>query len=91
MLTQIPTPASRLAPTPTAGRAGKGKSGAVGRGLRARGGKQDAGVMRMRIGVKALMGLDESAHVADGWNSEEMKFQLAFIVWPALIGLSMAV
>ena len=61
MSTQIPSPASRLAPTPTAGTAGKGKSGAVGR---TRGGMQDAGVMRMTM---------------------------AFIVWPALIGLSMAV
>ena len=87
---QIPSPASRLAPIPTAGGAGKGKSGAVGRGLRARGGMQDAGVMRMKIGVKALMGLDGSAHF-NRWNSEEMKFRLAFIVWPALIGLSMAV
>ena len=62
----------------------------MGRGLRARGGMQDAGVMRMRIGAKVLMGLDASTHV-NGWNSEEMKNRLAFIVWPALIGLSMAV
>lgn len=87
---QIPSPASRLAPTATAGTSGKGKSGAAGRGLRARGGMQKVGVMRMRIGVKALVGLDGFAHV-NGWNSEEMKFRLAFIVWPALIGLSMAV
>jgi hypothetical protein len=51
---------------------------------------QDTGMMRMRIGVKALMGLDGPGHV-NGLNSEEMKFRLAFIVWPALIGLSMAV
>jgi hypothetical protein len=69
---------SRLAPVPTASRTEKGKSGAVGRGLRARGGMQDVGVMQMMIGVRALMGLDAFA-------------QLAFIVWPALIGLSMAV
>lgn len=43
----------------------------------------------MRIGVKVLMGLD-AAHDS-GWIYEEMKFRLAFIVWPALVGLSMAV
>lgn len=37
----------------------------------------------MGIGVKTLMGLR-------GWNSEEMTFRLAFLVWPALIGLSIA-
>ena len=78
----IPTPASRLASSPTTGTA---KSGAVGRGLRGRAVMEDAGVMWMEIG---LMGLYGSVH---GWNSEEMKFRLAFIVWPALIGLSMAV
>ena len=87
---QIPSPASRLAPIPTASKGGKEKSGAVGRGLRARGGMQDAGMMRMRIGVKVLMRLDGSAHI-NGWNYEEMIFLLAFIIWPALIGLSMAV
>jgi hypothetical protein len=51
---------------------------------------QDAGVMQMMIGMTALMGLDGSAH-ANRWNSEELKFQIAFIVWPAFIGLSMAV
>ena len=90
MSTQNPSPASRLAPVPTASRAAKEKSGAVGIGLRARGGMQDAGVMRMRIGVKALMVLDGFSHF-DGWYSEEIKFRLAFIAWPALIGLSMAV
>ena len=79
---------SRLAPVPTASRIEKGKSGAVGRGLSAMGGMQDAGVMQMMIGVKAVMGIDGFAHV----NGEEMmKFRLVFIVWPALIGLSMAV
>ena len=89
--TQIPSPASRLAPIPTADKAGKGKSGAVGRGLWARGGIQNAEVMRMRIGLNALMGLDESPYYVNRWNSEEIKFRLAFVVWPALIGLSMAV
>jgi hypothetical protein len=74
-------------PSATAGTTEKGKSGAVSRGLKARGGMQGEGVMWMRIGVKALMGLD-GVH---GWNFEEMKFRLAFIVGPALIGLSMAV
>lgn len=78
---------SRLAPVPTASRIEKGKSGAVGRGLSAMGGMQDAGVMQMMIGVKAVMGLDGFAHV----NGEEMKFGLVFIVWPALFGLSMSV
>jgi hypothetical protein len=41
----------------------------------------------MMIGVTALMGLDGSAHL-NRWNSEELKFQLAFIVRLALIGLS---
>ena len=96
MSSQSPSPASRLAPVPTAGPiptagiTGKGKSGAVGRGLRARCGMQNAGMMGMRIGVKSLMGFDGSAHV-NGWNSEEMIFRLAFIVWPTLIGLSMTV
>ena len=84
----IPTPASRLASSPTTGTAKKGKSGAVGRGLKGRAIMEDAGVMWMEIGVKGLMGLDGSVH---GWNSEEMTFRLAFIVWPALIGLSMSV
>ena len=87
--TQSPSPVSRLAPVPIASKTAK-KSWAVGRGLRARGGMQYAGVMQMMIGVKTLMGIDVFAHV-NGWNSEKMKFQLAFIVWPALIGLSMAV
>ncbi|KAF8800064.1 hypothetical protein BYT27DRAFT_7149036 [Phlegmacium glaucopus] len=65
----MPTPASRLAPSPTAGTVGKGKSGAVGRGLNV---------------------MQGSIHI-HGWNSEEMKFRLVFIIWPALIGLSMAV
>ena len=78
---------SRLAPVPTASRIEKGKSGAVGRGLSAMGGMQDAGVMQMMIGVKAVMGLDGFAHV----NGEEIKFRLVFIVWPALFGLSMSV
>ena len=78
---------SRLAPVPTASRIEKGKSGALGRGLRARGGMRFAGVMQMMVGVKSVMGLDGLAHV----NGEGMEFQLAFIVWPALIGLSMAV
>ena len=78
---------SRLAPVPTASRIEKGKSGAVGRGLSAMGGMQDAGVMQMMIGVKAVMELDGFTRV----NGEEMKFRLVFIVWPALIGLSMAV
>lgn len=70
-------------PSATAGTTEKGKSGAVSRGLRASGGMQGE---RMGIGVKALMGLG-----VHGWNIEEMKFRLAFLVGPALIGLSMAV
>lgn len=72
------------------GTAGKGKSGAVGRGLRgSRGVMQSVGVMGLGIGVKTLMsvGLDGPVHI-HRWNPEEMKFRLAFIVWPALIGLS---
>ena len=75
---------SRLAPVPTASRIEKGKSGALGRRLRVRGGMQDAGVIQMMIGVRTV-----TAH--HDVNGEEMKFRLAFIVWPALIGLSMAV
>ena len=82
---------SRLAPVPIASRTGKEKSWAVGRGLRARCGMQESGVVLMKIGVKALMGLDVGPTNVNGWNSEEMTFRLAFIVWPALIGLSMAV
>lgn len=78
---------SRLAPVPTESTAAKEKSWAVGRGLRVKGGMQGAGVMQMMI---TLMGLDGFTHV-NGWNSEKMRFQLAFIVWPAIIGLSMAV
>ena len=85
--TQSPSKVSRLAPVSTASRIEKGKSGAVGRGLSAMGGMQDAGVMQMMIGVKAVMELDGFTRV----NGEEMKFRLVFIVWPALIGLSMAV
>jgi hypothetical protein len=73
-------------PSATAGTAEKGKSGAVGRGLRARGGMQGAGVMWMRI----LTGLDGSIYIL-GCDSEEIKFRLAFIVCPALIGILMAV
>ena len=90
MSTPILLPASRLAPSATASTVGKGRSGAVGRGLGGRSGMQGAGLMRMGIGVKTLLRLDRSDYT-HRWSSEEMKFRLAFIVWPALIGLSMTV
>jgi hypothetical protein len=62
----------------------------MGRGLRSQVRIHGAELMRMRIGVKAL-GMNRFVREIHGWNSEEMKFRLAFIVFPALIGLSMAV
>jgi hypothetical protein len=51
----MPPLASRSAPGPTLGTAGKGKSGAVGRGLKGRGVTQSAaGVMGLGIGVKTI-------------------------------------
>ena len=40
--------------------------------------------------MRILTGLDGSIHIP-GWDSEEIKFQLAFMVCPALIGILMAV